>query len=397
VIRPEDLAALASGRHPARTLPFQTLRELLLRELEAGNVVRSERDGLELWTYTTVCQFDRRWTLASLLSRGLVLDPAASRVAATPFPKFFNWGEMSFDLPRTGFEVTEKVDGSLAILFSHAGAWRVVTKGAFESEQARWAGNWLRERCSQRGLRAGCTYLMEAVYPSNRIVVRYPFEGLVLLSAYDEEGVEFPRVDLAGVADACGFRLVSIREHPTIDGLLHVAEQLSHQEEGFVVRFPNGLRVKIKGREYCRIHKLISNCTPLAVWEGLLKGDDLDASLRDLPEEFRRDFQAIRGLLDVRLKETVDAIRRARNATAGLSDKALGLLLQSGGALPDGSVCPHEIGRFVFADRKLDIFRAVEGDRRTREGVFRLFRPGRNRLEGYTPSSAMNRFADADS
>ena len=35
----------------------------------------------------------------------------------------------------------------------------------------------------------------------------------------------------------------------------------------------SGQAVKIKGEEYCRIHKLISKVTPLAIWD-MLKNED---------------------------------------------------------------------------------------------------------------------------
>jgi RNA ligase len=38
-------------------------------------------------------------------------------------------------------------------------------------------------------------------------------------------------------------------------------------QEGFVLRYSNGLRVKIKGIDYCSIHRVVTNATPLSVWE----------------------------------------------------------------------------------------------------------------------------------
>ena len=60
-------------------------------------------------------------------------------VRATPFPKLFNYGEFGIALPDAPFEVFDKLDGSLGIVFHDGARWRVVTKGAFDSAQARWA------------------------------------------------------------------------------------------------------------------------------------------------------------------------------------------------------------------------------------------------------------------
>jgi hypothetical protein len=89
-----DPALLAQllGQHPARRMPFDELRAGLLRNVER-KFVNISRDGdVELYGYSTQCQFEQRWDLFSLIARGLILDAAQCRVVATPFPKFFNYG-----------------------------------------------------------------------------------------------------------------------------------------------------------------------------------------------------------------------------------------------------------------------------------------------------------------
>jgi hypothetical protein len=54
--------------------------------------------------------------------------PATKRIVATPFPKFFNAGEHNGTIPALPFEVFEKVDGSLGILYHFDGAWGASTK-----------------------------------------------------------------------------------------------------------------------------------------------------------------------------------------------------------------------------------------------------------------------------
>ncbi len=118
-----------------------------------------------------------------------MLDEAARTEVATPFPKFFNVGEKRGTVPDLPFEVYEKLDGSLIIAFYHAGRWRTATKGAFDSPQAVWAQGRL-DATDLIALVPGTTYLFEAVYPENRIVVRYAEPALVLLAAYDADGRE---------------------------------------------------------------------------------------------------------------------------------------------------------------------------------------------------------------
>jgi RNA ligase len=96
-------------------------------------------EGLALWCYQSRCVFNDGWNEFTTLARGLILDAGTGRIVATPFPKFFNYGERGEEFPALPFETFEKLDGSLIILFHHRGRWLTATKGSFNSPQARWA------------------------------------------------------------------------------------------------------------------------------------------------------------------------------------------------------------------------------------------------------------------
>ena len=128
-----------------------------LERARAGGAVNRRYDpptGLSLWIYSSSCVYDDLWDEFSLMARGLILHEGRREVVATPFPKFFNAGERqgtttdgtttsgtttNATVPDGPFEAFEKLDGSLVILFRFDGRWRTATKGAFASEQARWA------------------------------------------------------------------------------------------------------------------------------------------------------------------------------------------------------------------------------------------------------------------
>lgn len=146
---------------------------------------------LSILTYSRTCQYDNHWTEITTRCRGLVVDESTGRIAAWCLPKFFNHsqhnGQYPFapPLPTEPFEVYDKVDGSLAIVFHFAGAWRVASKGSFISEQAQWAQQHL-DRADTGALDVTVTYLAEALYPENRIVVNYgERRDLVLLAGQD--------------------------------------------------------------------------------------------------------------------------------------------------------------------------------------------------------------------
>ncbi len=372
--------------HPAHTIPFDDLAARL-KAARDQRVVYERHDsqsgrpgGLTLYVYTERCVYDGLWDLASISARGLILDLAARKIVATPFPKFFNLGERDGTAPDLPFEVTEKLDGSLIILFHHQGVWRTATKGAFESPQAMWA----RERLAERDLGAlqpGTTYLAEATYPENRIVVRHDVGALRLLGAYDGGGIELPYADIERVGAAAGLPAARRQNFGSLAELLRTTKALPKTEEGFVARFENGLRLKVKGDEYKRIHALVSRVTPLALWELMAAGSDLDAIRRDIPEEFWGDFDAIVAIISGQIAENVALVGEAAKAVAHLTDKELGLTH----ATLDERVRPY-----LFDYRKS----GGKLGHRSMATMFRNVRPTGNVLAGYTPSFAVNRVQD---
>jgi RNA ligase len=367
--------------HPARRIPFDDLVAGLEAAKSAGMVLsRDWHDGRRLYIYSNKCVYDDGWDEFSLLARGLVLHPRDRRIVATPFPKFFNVGERGFAFPDMPFETFEKVDGSLAIIHHFDGSWRAVTKGAFDSPQAQWAEARLRATDTTHLDRA-TTYLAEVVYPENRIVIRYDRPEMVLLAAYDGAGAELPIGELQHVAERTGWRVAKRYYFKTFLDLRGHAESLPREEEGFVVRFDDGLRLKLKGNEYRRIHALISRCTPLAMWEAMIAGGDMDAIRRDLPEEFWSDFDAITTGLAREVQRITAKIAATASAIAGLSDKEVGLQL---------ATLDPEVRPFIFHWRKAG--GRLEG--KARETLLRTVRPTGNVLAGYTPSYAISRVMD---
>lgn len=367
--------------HPARSMAFDALYAGLEAERAKGMVVRKDcPEGRALYVYSNACVYDNGWNAFSLLARGLILHPEQGRVVATPFPKFFNAGERNGAIPDLPFQVFEKVDGSLAIIHHFAGTWRAATKGSFDSSQAVWVEDRLRSQ-DVSPLATDTTYLVEAVYPENRIVVHYDRPELVLLAAYRSDGSELTFEELSGLSDRVGWRVAKRHTFTSFSELVESARVLPVTEEGYVIRFADGLRLKLKGEEYRRIHSLISRCTPLAMWEALQAGDDMDAIRRDLPEEFWGDFDTITSKIADRVAEVTEKVGTAARSMADLSDKDIGLKLRT----LDPDVQP-----FIFHWRKS----GGKIDGRARVALFRMIRPTGNRLSGYTPSYAMHRVTE---
>ncbi|TXN41715.1 2'-5' RNA ligase [Methylobacterium sp. WL30] len=373
--------------HPARAMAFNDLIDGLEKARAAGFVSRKmcRATGLLIYCYTQRCVYDHGWDRYSLLARGLIVDYDAGAVVATPFPKFFNLGERGAVVPDLPFEAFEKLDGSLIIAFHHAGSgrWRTATKGAFDSSQAVWAQARL-DAMDTSALVPGTTYLFEAIYPENVIVVRYPEAGLSLLAAYDASGREVPFAELMDLGEASHFAFKVVQRHAFISlaEMITTVVALPRDKEGFVIRFADGTRVKVKGDEYKRLHGVISRCTPLAVWDVMAAGGDLEEMRRDLPEEFWADFDQIAVVLQARYLKLISGVSLAAELAAGLSDKELGLRL---------SEVPDPIRPFLFPFRKATTDEARE---KLRLAMLRTIRPNGNLLDGYVPSYAINNALD---
>jgi len=382
--------------HPATQISFADLSAALHAEVAAGNlqvqVGTGEHAGLEIYSYTRQCYYGKLWNPTTTIARGLVLAPAEQRLVAVPFPKFFNYGETGPLRTMRPFEVTAKMDGSLGIAFHWRGEWHVATKGRLDSSQAQWAEARLRA-LNTVALDPEITWLFEAIFrdPNSDTVIRYDFENLILLSGFNRwTGEEISPSTRAATAAALGVPVVEILSDVTLEALIEQARVLDEKHEGFVVRFGNGERIKIKGDRYCEIARLILNLEPLSVWEMLLQQHDLAAARIRLPEEFHRDFDQMICLLRAAETALMRELEALAASVAHLSDAELGKQQRE-------LLAPHRTGRFVFQWRKGDFSRRFTGTGDAlRRSFFELFRPTGNRLPDYVPSDVVTRFLNSE-
>jgi hypothetical protein len=272
-------------------LPF----DLFKRMLDEGYIrsqVHPLYPNLLIFNYTEAAQFDRVWNAATNVCRGLIvvvgpngLDEDAV-VLARPFNKFHNLNTsyvpetMEENLPNEQPLVTTKLDGSMGVLYSWDDKLWIATRGSFNSEQAQWATKWLRSKAEYVAFDMTFTPVFEVIYSENRIVVDYDFEGLILLSLVDNStGRELSRADAEDFARTNGFEIV-----PKFDKTLaECAAEDNPNEEGYVLTYSNGVKVKVKFAEYCRLHRVLTGLNPRSIWEMLSQGSgaSVDAILAD--------------------------------------------------------------------------------------------------------------------
>lgn len=268
-----------------------------------GKINASYCDGLILFNYSRECMATpaEDWTPYELVCRGLIFDAKTGAPVARPFDKFFNYGQAP--LPDACLlDVTEKMDGSLGIAYVWRGDWRVSTRGSFTSDQAIWATNWLngtRVNRAELDRHRGKTLLFEIIYPDNQIVIDYgSFEGLVLLGGrYPYTGIELPGSWVQQTARKLGVR-APLTYPASLNPAAYAkqAEELPGDQEGWVLRFADGTRLKIKGHEYLDLHRWVSNISFARVVEACRDGN-IDDLMAACPDRYRAQAGVWLGLV----------------------------------------------------------------------------------------------------
>jgi hypothetical protein len=262
------------------------------------------------------------------ICRGLILHPATQTVVATPFPRFVQPAPeasatsaaqapaatirtasitsgrqqvATSTVPAapdlTHARATFKIDGSLIIAFLWQGQVHAATRRRMDSEQARWATDFLRARPSAAAaMQPGWTYLFEAVYADNTHVVQYPFEGLVLLDAISPGGHGLERAEervtlaetfgpgvipvpeLTGAATELRGKLSQGTEPnrpavrfraPTPDAPAWPAPSTLPACEGWVLQGSHGSREKLVQYSFKWVRRHAQQLHPLAVWDAV--------------------------------------------------------------------------------------------------------------------------------
>jgi hypothetical protein len=294
-------------------------RNEIRRRVDAGYVseVRHPTLPLTLYNYTPRCQFDRAWDAVTKQCRGIVFDDQWN-VVARPFPKFFNDTEhQPHELPwHLGCEVTEKMDGSLGILFHFGGGWHWATRGSFTSHQAGQATAIHGERYGSVSFDPAVTYLFEIIYPANRVVVDYgDRRDLVLLSMIETTtGHERP-------LSTAPTDLRVVRSLPPTADVASLRALIRDDQEGYVLRFADGFRVKVKGARYMEIHRMVSGISSKLIWETLSQGKSFDELLELVPDECADWVRAERAEQSAGFDALLERARLGHAAVKGLSNR----------------------------------------------------------------------------
>jgi T4 RnlA family RNA ligase len=276
-------------------------------------------DGKRYWIYNyRLASFTQFLQPNAMNARGVMYEVDengnAVRLAALPMAKFFNLNEnpltMNLNTSHSNIEsITYKADGSLISTFIHNDELFVKSKGSLFSDQAVAAAKFL-DRPENADLKEhleaitkwGFTVDMEYVAPTNRIVLGYEKENLIVLSIRDiNDGRMVLKSEIDGSHGylTMHFSYSKILDHwvesvgivdnfvdsvPTMEGI-----------EGFVVRLKDGTAFKTKTDWYVVLHKTKDSInSPRKLFECVIQ-----ETTDDLRQLFRDDPVAMQQILDM--------------------------------------------------------------------------------------------------
>ncbi|PDZ94920.1 hypothetical protein CON36_31245 [Bacillus cereus] len=278
-------------------------------EVEQGFIARREHPedkNIVILNYTDLAVYEKYWNDATLACRGLIINEKTGEIIARPFPKFFNYGEncgLELRIPSSEPTIAIKMDGSLGISYFLNGRLRWSTRGSFVSDQSVIAQKIWEEKYSHvdEAKINGITLLTEIIDKGTRVVVDYDgVSDLVLLGAIRiEDGYDYPPEELLNLANQIGMK-VAENTGLTLQEALGKKTQLSYNEEGYVLRWGDGLnafRLKVKGEKYLEVHRMLYGLSLKKKVMSWVTGS-LEELIFEVPEEFRAEIEEFRNKLN---------------------------------------------------------------------------------------------------
>lgn len=262
-----------------------------------------------IYNYSRSCTLEGVWNEATLQCRGIIVDKDYN-ILARPFEKFFNYEEIEDKsiIPGGAAEAFEKIDGSLGIMYWIGEIPYIATRGSFVSDQAIHATEVLHKKYEReidliKHLRFNYTFLFEIVYPENRIVVDYgDTDDLFLLAILDNNhpGWEIP------ISTMWSKYFHTAKYYGRFENYLNLRQEIAgDNREGFVLRFDNGFRMKMKYEDYFRLHRLRTYLTKKHIFEFIEtnRRDELQEMVDQFDEEIKMSVEKIVKEFDDRYAE----------------------------------------------------------------------------------------------
>ena len=217
--------------------------------------------------------------------RGIILDEANDyKIVSYSFEKFFNYGEPGeAQIDWNSAKVSEKLDGSLMVLYFYDGVWRVQSSSRAKASgfvgeeqftfEELFCEIWREQNyCLPNDI--NYCYSFEMMSPFNRVIVEQNRSRLVLHGVRNIRTLleEDPQVHLK--ARDYNWEVVSSFDFTNINEITEKTANLDPKlQEGFVVVDDRFNRIKIKSPLYVAIHNSASSLSSSKLLQIHLQGE----------------------------------------------------------------------------------------------------------------------------
>lgn len=276
-----------------RVIDLNLLSKMVKRKYVNVSVHPKDKD-LKILSYTKRTQLEGKWNSVTRVARGLIIrsskdDLSDAKILQRPWEKFYTLQQLEGgwalgdeenatsagdDLSKIDFkapaEVTDKLDGSLGILYKDpTGKIALSTKGNFDSVQAKRYTRLLREnenysKAAENLLKKhpDKTFMFELIGGNNRVVIDYGSkEEIVFLGANSiETGIQHSPKDFSNIwSEERGLKTAEIMKAKTAAEAFGLPNRPNR--EGLVIRILSDdpekqIQLKIKQDDYKRLHNL---------------------------------------------------------------------------------------------------------------------------------------------
>lgn len=266
-----------------------------------------DRDTYVVFDYV-VAKTDTFDCKVSREMRGIAFDKATHQIISRPLHKFFNLGErletreeqIDFTAPH---QIVEKLDGSMIRTINlGSGKYRLGTRAGV-TDIAMMAEEFVAgknpdtyDTFIHNMLMQNQTAIFEFCSRKNRVVIDHPEDRLVLLAVRDNVTGFYMQYDgLEALADLFSLEVAEkmLNEKSSLSDLAQTVTGLVGQE-GVIVQFNNGFRIKIKAEDYLRKHGALDGFRSDKRTLELVLGSSLDDVLPLLDDEMKDRIQRFR-------------------------------------------------------------------------------------------------------
>lgn len=243
-----------------------------------------------------------------------------------------HWSQMAYDIEteqNNYYANGVLVHNSMVSLYRLNNEWHTATPGSMASPQAIEAAEILKQY-NTAPIPFNVTPVFEVIYPANRIVCDYGSRReLVLLAVFETaSGQEWHRSTVDNLAAECGFPRPRRFDFKQLSNL-----PFAEGDEGYVIRFRSGLRIKAKSPIYVMAHRFLSNISISRVIEGIRDGTITKVTVQ-CPETWKNKLDDLIGMVNTRfaiIKQDVEYwCRRALEQNLPSADrKTLAIWIQA--------------------------------------------------------------------